>query len=372
MVLLTAPLDDHAGAEPVEDVARRFDGHNFEAPFLLAAAPLGPGLLALLRNSLTPRPIRQSIALWHYLRHGGVFTDWWGGADQYLPLLAERFHPDIIWASFGNTDCWNIARSLSATAGCPWAADIKDFWSTFIASPLRRHLAGRYRDAATFTALSSTHAADAAPWFGSAVETIYSGIDSGWLGREPCNSTAPSFSLTGTVGGGTQLEELKLAVKSWLETLPTADAGKLEFVYSGNDTALVNEVFSEIRSLCRVTVNGYVSLEMLRDIQTSSFANLYIKSDRTFHHKIFELLTAGRPAICYPEEGAEAKSLAAEIGATLHSAGNGKAVAAALGESLKRYPGISVDREAATTFTWDSQAEKLEALLLKTIRGESV
>ncbi|MEE2760953.1 MAG: hypothetical protein VYE18_05865, partial [Pseudomonadota bacterium] len=95
------------------------------------------------------------------------------------------------------------------------------------------------------------------------------------------------------------------------------------------------------------------------------------KSSGTFHHKIVELLTAGRPAICYPEEGAEAKSLAMAMGATLHSAGNREAVGAALGESLERYPEIRVDREAAATFTWDAQAEKLEALLLKIVRDKS-
>lgn len=368
VVLLSAPLEGQAGTATPEAAGKLLGAHDYSDPFRLAAAPSKPGLLALLRNSATPRPIRQGIVLWHYLSQSGVFTDWRGGAGSYIPTLADSFRPDVIWSSFGNTDCWNIAQALSTRAGCPWVADIKDFWSAFIAWPLRGHLARRYRDAAAFTALSNSHAEDAAPWFGGAIETIYSGLANDAL--TPTQGTeGRSLSLTGAIGSPARLTEMKAAIKTWLESLPAKVARDLEFIYCGNDAGLVGKIFADLSGLCRVTVNGYVALDQLRDIQARAFANLYIKSERTFHHKVVELLAAGRPVICYPEEGAEAKSLAGEFGAILHSAASEAHVARALGQSFDRYPEVSLNHEGAAQFTWDAQAEKLEAVLLDAIKG---
>jgi glycosyltransferase involved in cell wall biosynthesis len=368
VVLLTAPLAGQADVASAADAARLLGAHDFAASFRLAAAPSSPGLLALLRNAATPRPARQGIVLWHYLSQAGVFTDWRNGAAQYLPMLAESFEPEIIWSSFGNTDCWNIAQLLSAHAGCPWVADIKDFWSAFIARPLRARLAGRYRDAAAFTALSKSHAEDAAPWFGEDIETIYSGVAGETYSEDPANPGSRCFSLTGATGGVARLTGLKSAIKSWLESLPVQAARDLEFIYCGNDTALVGDIFADLADLCRVTVNGYVPIDQLRNIHNRAFANLYIKSERTFHHKVVELLAAGRPVICYPEEGTEAKTLAGEFGAVFHSAGNQDEIVTALGQSFERYPKTSLNKEGAAHFTWDAQAVKLEAVLLDAIK----
>ena len=368
VVLLTAPLQGHAGTASPEAAGKLLGAHNFSEPFRLATAAAKPGLLALLRSTSTPRPVRQGVVLWHYLSQSGVFTDWRDGAGSFIPTLADSFQPDVIWSSFGNTDCWNIAQSLSARAGCPWVADIKDFWSAFIARPLRRHLAGRYRDAAAFTALSNSHAEDAVAWFGGAIETIYSGLGNDAL-SPPEGTERRSFSLTGAIADPARLGELKSAIKSWLMTLQGDTAQDLEFVYCGSDADLVGNIFADLSDLCRVTVNGYVALDQLRDIHASAFANLYIKSERTFHHKVVELLAAGRPVICYPEEGAEAKSLARKFGAILHSAGSEADVARALGESFDRYPEVSLNHDGAAQFTWDAQAEKLEAVLLDAIKG---
>jgi hypothetical protein len=368
VVLLTAPLQGQTGAASPEAAGEMIGAHDYSGPLRLAAAAAKPGLLALLRGSATPRPIRQGVVLWHYLKESGVFTDWRDGAAPFIPTLADSFRPDIIWSSFGNTDCWNIAQALSASAGCPWVADIKDFWSAFIAPPLRGHLAGRYRDAAAFTALSNSHAEDAAPWFGGAIETIYSGL-AGIALSPPEGSEGRSFSLTGAIGSPARLGELKSAIKTWLMSLPGDTARNLEFIYCGNDDDLVRNIFADLSGLCRVTVNGYVGLDQLRDIQARAFANLYIKSERTFHHKVVELLGAGRPVICYRQEGAEAKSLAGEFGAVLHSAGSEAEVARALGQSFDRYPDVSLNRDGAAQFTWDAQAEKLESVLLDAIKG---
>jgi hypothetical protein len=369
VVLLSAPLEGQASTATPEAVGQIHGAHDYSAPFRLAVAPTNPGPLALLRSTSTPRPIRQGIVLWHYLSQSGVFTDWRDGAGAFIPTLAETFRPDIIWSTFGNTDCWNIAQALSARAGCPWVADIKDFWSAFIARPLRAQLAGRYRDAAAFTALSNSHAEDAAPWFGGAVETIYSGITGDALAENPASGGAKCFSLTGAVSGAARLTEIKAAIKIWLESLPASVAREIEFIYCGNDAELVGKIFAELSGLCRVTVNGYVALDQLRDIQARAFANLYVKSERTFHHKVVELLATGRPVICYPEEDAEARSLAEEFGAILHSAGSEADITAALGKSFDRYPETSLNRARAAQFTWDAQAEKLEAVLLDAIKG---
>ncbi len=366
IVLLTAPLAGTSEAVSPVSAARLIGEHDFSAPFTLPTPPTERRLLSIMRDTATPRPVRQGIVLWHYLIHGGVFTDWRDGAAGYLPMLAESFKPDIVWSNFGNTDCWNIARSLSGEAKCPWVADIKDFWSTFIAAPLRQTLARRYSDAAARTCLSDTHGEDAAHWFGGGIQTIYSGVPPDYLsGGETAPN--PTLSLTGAVYDRARLVEIKNAIKSWLQALPRENTRDFEFIYCGNDSGIVDETFSELSQFCRITVNGYVPIDQLGKIQNRAFANLYVKSERTFHHKVIELLAAGRPVICYPEEGPEAQKLAEQFGANFHSCGNTDEIITALDQSLKHYPQSNFDPDRGAAFTWDAQAERLEALILQTI-----
>src|SRR5690606_21603919 len=112
-----------------------------------------------------PGGIRQTILGVSYFLNGGVFPDWYRGALPLLGPLARDFAPDVVLATFGNTDTWRIAQRLARIAGCPWIGDVKDPWGAFVPAAVQRGTARRFADMAHMTALSAAHAADAARWF---------------------------------------------------------------------------------------------------------------------------------------------------------------------------------------------------------------
>ena len=67
--------------------------------------------------------LRQLSIAWQYAVHSGMFTDWRRAAQPHLEILREVFKPDCLWASFGNTDVWNIAQDLSRLAAVPWVGE---------------------------------------------------------------------------------------------------------------------------------------------------------------------------------------------------------------------------------------------------------
>ncbi|NQV56044.1 MAG: hypothetical protein HQ503_09325 [Rhodospirillales bacterium] len=373
VVLLTAPLGNVTGLPEPSDIPELLAAHDFAAPFELSTPPMAPGMLSYLRNENTPRFIRQGIVLWYYIVRGGVFTDWRNGARRYLPALASSFEPEIIWSNFGNTDCWNIAALLSTEAECPWVADIKDFWSSFIAAPLRPRLARRYGGAKAFTALSGTHAADARAWFSNNIEIIYSGFRPGMVrtGSDEIPDGKMIFNLTGAVYGREHLQILKAAIEAWLSNLSADAAANIEFIYCGNDAGDVKEVFGGLARFCKTNINGFVPLEKLQEIQRRSFANLYIASARTFHHKVFELFAAGRSIICYPRDNAETEGLAGQLGADFHSCRSSEEIVSALQKSFDQFPLPPPLPGGITAFTWDAQAEKLENILLDAVASDT-
>ena len=177
VALLTQPLTTSESVPSASDISAMLKAEAEPSPMVVAASPRRSAVLNLLRAGLWPWGIRQCIIAYHYLRHGGLYSDWRAGAHSHVHVLATDFKPDVVWATFGNTDSWALAQDIARAATCPWVADIKDFWASFIPGPLRTRLAARYRDAAAWTALSQTHARAARPWFGDEITVVYSGFD---------------------------------------------------------------------------------------------------------------------------------------------------------------------------------------------------
>jgi len=220
-------------------------------------------------------------------------------------------------------------------------------------------------NAAAFTALSATHAADAGAWFPGEIKIIYSGFRPGALrsGEDTALDGNMIFTLSGAVYARRHLEVLKHAIETWLDGLSADAAGRVEFVYCGTDAGLVEEIFSDISNRRQVTINGFVPLDKLQEIQQRSFANLYVTSERTFHHKITELFAARRPIICYPPDNAEAGQLADRAGADFHDCGTPGEIVSALQRSFDQFPNSAAETGSGAEFSWDIQAEKLEIIL---------
>lgn len=366
VVLVTRELDGLPAAPPAGALPDLLAGHDWTRPLHLAVAP-GPGrFFKALQQGGLPAWLRRPAIAGAYLATGGLYGDWRRAALAYGPVLAGHFRPDLAWGTFGNTDTWAVARGLARAAGAPWVADIKDYWRVFIPCPLRRPLAGRFRDFRALTAFSASHAGEARPWFGDAA-VVYSGIPAEFAQARPGEPAQPFvLAVTGSLYDGTQLESLAAVLGRWGE----GRNGRPRLVYAGADHRRMERAAARLTGW-EVAIHPYLPLDRLRRLTLTASANLYIRSDRTFHHKVLELLSAGRPVISFPAEGAEAHDLARACGGTLLSCGSEAELLAALDRvaSGEQLPAATPDRLAA--FTWAGQAGALEAVFARVLEGRA-
>jgi hypothetical protein len=359
VVLLTETLEGHPADHRPEDLAAGLERHDWAAPFHLAIAPRPDRLLSAFREGHLPAALRKAVAAGYYLAQGGVFTDWRQGSRPYWPVLASAFRPQVVWATFGNTDALAIGRGIAALAGCPWIMDIKDPWSVFIPAPIRGLLAWRFGDAAALTALSSDHAADAAPWFGRRAKVIHSGIGQSLLAPMPPPGDERRLLLLGGLYGQAELEELLAGVGRW------PAAGRLTLCYAGSETARFTEAAGRLVPGAVLEAPGWRSLDEIRDLAARSWATLYVRTPRAlFQHKLFELIALARPMICLPPEGAEAQELAAGLGGVLLGCSTSDEVAAAL-EACPRP--CAPDLAGLARYGWAGQAAVLDCLFQEQI-----
>ena len=109
------------------------------------------------------------------------------------------------------------------------------------------------------------------------------------------------------------LRELIQGVRIWFEGLTDAEKSKVKITYAGHDSEAVKQAINEQNNFCKLDLKGFITVEELKQIHENSIANLYIKIYTTFHHKTIELLSAGRPVICYPSEIDEAIRIANNV-----------------------------------------------------------
>lgn len=359
VVLLTETLEGRAADHRPEGLAAALESHDWASPFRLACAPRPDRLLTAFREGRLPAPVRKAVAAGYYLTRGGVFTDWRDGSRPTWPVLASAFRPDVVWATFGNTDALAIGRGIAALAGCPWVMDVKDPWSVFIPAPLRRLLARRFGDAAALTALSPDHAADAAPWFGRIPTVIHSGIGEALLAPMPPPGHERRLLLLGGLYGQTELETLLAGVGRWQAGRP------LTLAYAGAETARFLEAAGRLVPGAMLEAPGWRTLDEIRDLAARSWATLYVRTPRAlFQHKLFELIALARPIVCLPPEGDDARRLAERLGGVLLGCSTSDEVAAALETCPRPCP---PDLNGLGHYGWAGQAAALESLFQEQI-----
>ena len=149
--------------------------------------------------------------------------------------------------------------------------------------------------------------------------------------------------------------------------LPEEKQAKVRFIYAGQDSNEVAAATAELSIICPVEIIGFIPLEELRQIHRRAIANLYIKSNLTFHHKTIEMLSAGRPLICYPHETDEAIEITRSTNVPLLSCNNPEQISEALDQSLKTGQ-ISIEADRGLKeHTWETQAKILEEIFLNVI-----
>lgn len=364
VVLLTGPLADEAPTTPAA-LAAALAGHDWHRPLHVVCPPRPRRLLDAARDPRLPRPLRRAVLAWHYLRHGGVFTDWTDGSRALWPVLARSFRPQVTWGTFGNTDAWNIARGIARASACPWVMDIKDVWEQFIPAAVSGPVARRFSDAAACTTISRNHLEGSASRFSCPKTVIYSGFSSPL--PEGAGMDMPfRITVTGSTYG--QMAMVTAGLGRFLETLAPAEAKGVVFTYAGADHQLATRMTARAGLGCGLDIRPYVPLESLALLQREAFINVYGRADdrpEVFHHKIFELLSADRPIACCPREYGEAPEIMLRAGADFTACPDATALAAALDRAWRaRSPqGTGIDRGLLARHDWDSQAERLEAVL---------
>jgi hypothetical protein len=367
VVLLTAKLDGVPSVRAANGLSERLADHDWTQPFHLACDPRPSLALDILRSGRIPWPLRKVCTGGYYLAKGGMFTDWREGSRPIWPVLAKIFRPDAVWGVFGNTDAWIIARSIARIANCPWVADVKDHWSTFIPSPLRAPLARRFVDAAHITAFSRSHVERLTPWFSQPMTVVYSGISDDFLAPLPDTCPRDSFRLvlTGSLYEDDSLTALIECVRAWVSRLTATERAEVSLVYAGTDCSRLENASRPLVGLCRLETHDFLPLAQWRALTLSAHANLYIKSVATYHHKLIELLSANRPILCFPGEEAEAREVAASVGGTLYSCADCAALHAALDRvwNARHVPPPIADRARMAAYSWARQGKMLEAVL---------
>lgn len=357
VVLISRDLDGQAVAAAPERLAEALAGHDWSAPFPLAVAPVASALCRRVQEGDLPPVLRKAAIVGLYLWQGGLFADWAKACRAYARPLARHFRPDLAWGTFGNTDTWLVAQAVARAAGAPWVMDIKDHWTVFIPAPLRRLLARRFRDAAAITCLSEAYAVEAADWFPPAATVIYSGIPDGFA--RPAVAPPPA-GFTLTLNGGVYSPRLLERLMTTLAAWGARRATRPRLIYAGTDhRAVAAAAAAGLDRGWDLTVHGFVPLEQLRRLTEDATANLYVKSDRTFHHKILELVSTGRPALSFPAETAEALGLAAAAGGTLLSCADEDDLTRALDRLAAGEVFAAATPERLAGFTWPARAEGL-------------
>ena len=375
IVLLVAGSQNLGASPPPEMVAAELDRHDWSRPYVLACVPREMPLLAGAREGRPPAILGRSLLAAHFALRGGVFADWTAGSRPYWPVLAGTFKPRVVWATFGNTDAWRIARGIARQSRCSWVMDIKDSWEAFIPPVFRGVLARRFSDAAAVTALSKAHADQGERWFRRRPEVIYSGVPLALPADDPQPTDANVFPLVlmGNLYGRADLDALMAGIGSWLGARRReALAGGAAVTYLGAEIPTFRQCVGGLAGGCRIETPGMLPFPAMLAAMRRSRANLFLRNDRVlFHHKIFEMLAADRPIICLPEECDEVKGIVREVGGTLFSCRTADDVREAL-ERIGQGPAgpSGVSRTALERYAWDAQAVVLERVLGRAAGGE--
>jgi NAD(P)-dependent dehydrogenase (short-subunit alcohol dehydrogenase family) len=354
------------GAEPAPnagEIGARLAVHDWKTPLVLAVRPASVAALDRVRNTGTGGLQRKALVVWSYVRRSGMFTDFSEGAAPCLPPLADAFRPDVVWGIFGNTDCWLLAQRLARLARCGWVGDMKDAWDFGIPTGLRTLVARRFADQAASTANSRFNADVLQRWFSSRPAVVYSGANEDWIRASSGPPEGFPVMLVGAVYDRRNLARLARGLAQWAQSVPAVERHQVSVCYAGSDAASVESAFAELAALVRVDIRGHVPLAELAGLCQGAAANVYLRSDATFHHKLIELLCCRRPIISFPGERAESVELSQQVGGSLNVCQDERQLMDVLTQIRAGRLQPTGGPERLGSLTWASQAGVLEATL---------
>ena len=359
VIVLTSAL----GSDPVGVVAGRtealIDGHDWREPLLVPIKPYKAPILDRARLGKLPKPINKLVSAWAIGVRQSPFYDWTDAAQPILREIRWAFEPEIVWGIYGNAGCWVLARDLARQSGCPWVGDGKDGFITFTPSLLFGLQVKRFENAMAFTALAQDYADQIKRSFGRDVNIVYSGITPA-LAKPPLPAKDLSITMAGSLYGDHNLSTLSEGLRQWVAQLPQDARQQFRLNYFGGETERFANTFDWCEAL---TVRGFVPLEELLEVQRTSWVNIFTKAPGIYHHKLIELLAAGRPVLAIPEASEEDLLVTARTGGTLE-------VASDAGDIVTKLNGLMVCNTAPehyniSPFLWPALAEELEKVFVR-------
>lgn len=363
VMILSASFDASDPGTDAITLPTLFADHDWSRPLHTSTLQKGDTLSAKAREGRLPSIVRQSVICWSYLSTGGVFTDWRKATAPLLPEIARAFAPDIVFATFGNTDTWAIARSLAKISRCPWIADMKDNWTAFVPAGLRGVTARRFDDMAHMTVYSGNHKLEADKWFCQEKTVIYSGYNNGTtplMAKPPVNPNA--IVLSGSLYDDNHLKLLCDGIRTYADDQQLD--GRVSLLYAGNDAQRFERAASTIGNTCTAKYVGYLDPDALLALQASALANVYIVNPQSlFQQKLLELLAAARPIITLPNESAEAEQIAHSLGGTLYNCADASSVSNALRQCARQTEPVTPT--GIETYSWAMQTKRLREIMLR-------
>jgi glycosyltransferase involved in cell wall biosynthesis len=367
VVLLTGTAP---GAESAP-VARPAD-HDWRRPLVVAVAPFD----TTARSAGGPRFLEKLATAWRLLRHGGRQRAWVDAALPAARELSPGFRPDAVWTTFGRMEAVVAARRIARALRVPWVLDLKDNWELFVPGPLRWIMARRIRGWHAMTTNAKAHGAFARRWHGSDAHVIYSGVDEAFLGTgvgsPPGEDGRFVLNLVGSLYFEGRLAGLLGGIAAWAATLPPRDRAQVLLRYLGGDVEMFERGVAAAGLALDSEACGYVPVASMAAACRRAAINLYIAHDHSFHHKLLELLACGRPVLCVPSEGDEARHLAGDLRGELIDAADAPGIMEALQAVHRRWS--AGDRQPAPAadlyrrLSWESQASLLEGVLADATR----
>jgi glycosyltransferase involved in cell wall biosynthesis len=365
VLLLTPPLTETGKGISETDLKEKLRSHDWSIYCQVSGGFADKSNLPSVRNGRVPTPIRQGIIAHNYLVRGNVYHDWIAPSSSLLPVIVDDFRPDIVWAIFGNTSCWKMGQAIARMANCPWVADIKDNWQAFVPKGLRKITARKFRDAAAYTVLSQSHAETFPLSSPVDIKTVYNGISPGLMQSiKPGQNAAvlrDEILIAGSLYRSDILAQLLQAIHTWKQTNPGT-----QITYAGGDKDILEQAISTLDISMKVNNLGSLSTHNLWERQQNVRMNVYVRNPpNLFHHKLLELLAAGRPVLAYPGETDESQMIAKSVNGLFFACEDENEIHQALDHSLSTAIS-SPDRAALDQYSSQYQADNLSQLFAET------
>lgn len=367
VLLLTPPLRETGKGINETDLKEKLRRHDWSNYCQVTGGFTDKSILPLVRNGNVPTPIRQSIIAYNYLTRENIYYDWVAPSSSLLPVIADVFKPDIVWAIFGNTSCWKMGQALANAVGCPWVADIKDNWQAFVPKGLRKITARKFQDAAAYTVLSQAHGDAFALTPPKGFKTVYNGISPTLMASVKSygdvSDLRDEILITGSLYRSGILVQLLQAILAWQRANPGT-----KISYAGGDKNILEQAMSSSNSAVDVKNLGRLSPHDLWERQRNVRINVYVRNPpNLFHHKLLELLAAGRPVLAYPGETDESHSIAKSANGLFFACEDQDQIHHALDQTASTAD-ASRDSTSLGQFSSQYQAKKLSELFSETIK----